>query len=116
MERSLIGETLCQLVQDRSLADATLTEQDQCVRLGLAQDASGFAQDVGPTHEGLGAANRITSDVGVDGVEPSSPKAVLMSAFQSGDARLVKGTPEEFQRFFGYFDTLNDDPIALTIR
>ncbi len=52
---------------------------------------------------------------GIDGVLPETPQAALAALFDSGDARLTKGTPEEFARFFSYFEAPNDEPIALTL-
>ncbi len=57
-----------------------------------------------------------TEALGIDGVHPDDPQAVLFALFQSGKARLPKGTPEELQRFFSYFDPINREPIPLTIR
>ncbi len=54
--------------------------------------------------------------VGIDGVHPYTPQAGLIASFESGDARLVRGTPEDFARFFSYFDPLSREPIAITIR
>ncbi len=54
--------------------------------------------------------------VGIDGVHPGTPQAALIASLDSGSARLVRGTPEDFQRFFSYFDLLSREPIALTVR
>jgi alkyl sulfatase BDS1-like metallo-beta-lactamase superfamily hydrolase len=54
--------------------------------------------------------------LGIDGVDPEFPPAVLAALFQSGQARLTSGTPEDLQRFLGYFDPLSKEPIPLTIR
>jgi hypothetical protein len=54
--------------------------------------------------------------LGIDGVDPEFPPAVLAALFQSGQARLTSGTPEDLQRFLGYFDPLSNEPIPLTIR
>jgi len=51
---------------------------------------------------------------GVDGVY--TPQAGLVASFKSGDARLVRGTPEDFEIFFSYFDPLSQQPISLTVR
>jgi len=53
---------------------------------------------------------------GIDPPHPDTPQSGLIAAFESGDARLVRGTPEDFKRFFSYFDPLSREPIALTIR
>ncbi len=53
---------------------------------------------------------------GKTGAHPYTPQAGLIASFESGDARLVRGTAEDFQRFFSYFDPLSTEPIALTIR
>ena len=37
-------------------------------------------------------------------------------ASESGDARLVRGTPEDLRMFFRYFDPPSGDPIPLTVR
>ena len=47
-------------------------------------------------------------------VQPDSPQAALVALFESGDARLTKGTPEDFARFFSYFEPPSDEPIPLT--
>jgi alkyl sulfatase BDS1-like metallo-beta-lactamase superfamily hydrolase len=54
--------------------------------------------------------------LGIDGVDPELPASVLAALFQSGQARLTTGTPEDLQRFLGYFDPLPSEPIPLTIR
>ena len=54
--------------------------------------------------------------VGVDGVHQNTPQAALIASLQSGKARLTSGTPEDFKRFFSYFDPLSHEPIPLTIR
>ncbi len=53
---------------------------------------------------------------GKTGAHPYTPKAGLIASLESGDARLVRGTPEDFARFFSYFDPLSREPIAITIR
>ena len=53
---------------------------------------------------------------GVDPPHPNTPKGRLIASFESGDARLLRGTPEDFQRFFSYFDPISHEPISLTIR
>jgi hypothetical protein len=53
---------------------------------------------------------------GIDPPHPETPQAGLIAAFKSGDARLLRGTPEDFKRFFSYFDPLSRQPIPLTIR
>ena len=53
---------------------------------------------------------------GIDPPQPNTPKDGLIASFKSGDARLLRGTPEDFQRFFSYFDPLSHEPIPLTIR
>ena len=54
--------------------------------------------------------------LGIDGAQPASPQATLVAIFQSGKAKLTRGTAEDFQRFFSYFDPVSTEPIALTIR
>ena len=54
--------------------------------------------------------------LGVDGVHPEVPQAVLVVLFESGKAMLTRGTPEEFKKFFSYFDPLSSEPIPLTVR
>jgi hypothetical protein len=49
-------------------------------------------------------------------VHPDSPQAALAALFESGDARLTTGSPEDFARFFGYFEPMSSEPIALAIR
>ena len=44
------------------------------------------------------------------------PQAALAALFESGKARLTKGTPEDFKTFFGYFEPASNEPIALTVR
>jgi len=51
---------------------------------------------------------------GIDGVY--TPQAGLVASFQSGKAKLTKGSPEDFQKFFSYFEPLSNEPIPLTIR
>ena len=53
---------------------------------------------------------------GKTGAHPYTPQAGLIASFESGDARLVRGTPEDFKRFFSYFDSPSQEPIPLTIR
>jgi len=53
---------------------------------------------------------------GKTGVHPDSPQAALAALFQSGDARLTRGSAEDFARFFSYFEPMSSEPIALTIR
>ena len=53
---------------------------------------------------------------GIDGVQPESPQEVLGALFQSGDIRLTTGTPEDFARFFSYFEPPSDEPIPLTLK
>jgi len=52
--------------------------------------------------------------VGIDGVY--TPQAGLVASFQSGKAKLTKGSSEDFQKFFSYFEPLSSEPIPLTIR
>ncbi len=51
--------------------------------------------------------------LGIDGVQAGSLPAAL---FQSGKAKLTRGTAQDFQRFFGYFDPISHEPIPMTIR
>jgi len=53
---------------------------------------------------------------GIDPPHPDTPQAGLIAAFESGDARLLRGTLEDFKKFFSYFDPLSREPISLTIR
>jgi len=53
---------------------------------------------------------------GKTGAHPYTPQAGLIASFESGDARLVRGTPEDFKKFFSYFDPLSREPISLTAR
>lgn len=53
--------------------------------------------------------------IGIDGVEVGTPQAAMAAALQSGDAKLVRGTLEDFTRFFGYFDPISNDPIPITV-
>ena len=53
---------------------------------------------------------------GKTGAHPYTPQAGLIATFESGDARLVRGTPEDFKKFFSYFDSPSQEPIPLTIR
>jgi hypothetical protein len=50
------------------------------------------------------------------GVQPDSPQAVLAALFQSGNARLTTGTPEDFTRFFSNFEPVSNEPIPLTLK
>jgi hypothetical protein len=54
-------------------------------------------------------------DLGGKEVHPDSPQAALTALFVSGDARLTTGVPEDFTRFFSYFDTPSEEPIPITI-
>jgi alkyl sulfatase BDS1-like metallo-beta-lactamase superfamily hydrolase len=53
---------------------------------------------------------------GIDPPHPNTPQAGLIASFELGNARLVRGTPEDLERFFSYFDPPSREPIALTIR
>ncbi len=53
---------------------------------------------------------------GKTGAHPYTPQAGLIASFESGDVRLVRGTPEDFKKFFSYFDSPSQEPIPLTIR
>ena len=53
---------------------------------------------------------------GIDPPHPNTPQASLIAVFERGDARLTKGKPEDFKRFFSYFDPINREPIPITIR
>ncbi len=39
----------------------------------------------------------------------------LAALFESGDARLTTGTPEDIARFFSYFEPPSTEPIPITI-
>ncbi len=54
--------------------------------------------------------------LGIDGVHAESSESALMAVFQSSNARLTSGTPEDMQRFFSYFDPLSSEPISLTVQ
>ncbi len=51
---------------------------------------------------------------GIDGVY--TPQAGLAASFRSGKAKLTKGSPEDFQKFFSYFEPMTKEPIPITIR
>ena len=51
---------------------------------------------------------------GIDGVY--TPQAGLAASFRTGKAKLTKGSPEDFQMFFGYFEPLTKEPIPITVR
>ncbi len=51
---------------------------------------------------------------GIDGVY--TPQAGLTASFQTGKAKLTKGSPEDFQKFFSYFEPLTKEPIPITIQ
>jgi alkyl sulfatase BDS1-like metallo-beta-lactamase superfamily hydrolase len=53
---------------------------------------------------------------GIDGVQPETPQAVIATLFESGDVRLTAGTPEDFARFFSYFEAPSDEPIPITLK
>jgi len=55
-------------------------------------------------------------DQGIDPPHPETPQAALIAAFQSGNARLSRGTLEDFKRFFSYFEPASTDPVPLTVR
>ena len=40
----------------------------------------------------------------------------LAALFESGDVRLTTGTPEDFVRFFSYFEPPSDEPIPITLK
>jgi len=52
---------------------------------------------------------------GKTGVHPDSPQAALAALFESGDAKLTMGTPEDFAKFFSYFEPPSSEPILLTL-
>jgi len=54
--------------------------------------------------------------VGKTGVHPDSPRDALVALFESGDARLTRGSAQDFARFFSYFEPMSTEPIAITIR
>ena len=54
--------------------------------------------------------------VAKDGVHPNTPQSALMAHLESADVRLARGTPEDFESFFSYFDPVSREPIPLTIR
>lgn len=54
--------------------------------------------------------------LGIDDIDPELPQSALAALFKSGKASLTTGTPEDLQRFLGYFDPLGHEPIPLTIR
>ena len=58
------------------------------------------------------------SDLGgsSDGVQPESPQAPLGALLESGIARLTTGTPEDFARFFSYFEPPSNEPIPITLK
>ncbi len=53
---------------------------------------------------------------GKTGAHPYTPQAALIASFESGNARLVRGKPEDLKKFFSYFDSPSQEPIPLTIR
>jgi alkyl sulfatase BDS1-like metallo-beta-lactamase superfamily hydrolase len=53
---------------------------------------------------------------GIDPPHPNTPQAKLIAAFESGDAKLTTGTPEDFKKFFSYFEPISNEPIPITIR
>ena len=53
---------------------------------------------------------------GKAGVQPDSPQAALGALFESGDAQLTTGTPEDFARFFSYFEPPSNEPIPITVK
>ena len=53
---------------------------------------------------------------GKTGVHPDSPRDALVALFESGDARLTRGSPQDFARFFSYFEPMSTEPIPITIR
>ena len=52
---------------------------------------------------------------GRTGMHVETPQAALAAMFESGDAKLTTGTPEDFARFFSYFEPPSTEPIPLTI-
>ena len=54
--------------------------------------------------------------IGLDGVQPESPQVALATLFESGNARLTTGTPEDFAKFFSYFEAPSDEPIPITVK
>ena len=52
---------------------------------------------------------------GIDPPHPATLQAGLIAAFESGDARLLRGTTEDFKKLFSYFNSLSREPIPLTI-
>ena len=53
---------------------------------------------------------------GKTGAHPYTPQAGMISALESGKAKIVRGKPEDLKRFFSYFDQPSTEPILLTIR
>jgi len=53
---------------------------------------------------------------GIDGAQLDSPQAALGALFESGAARLTTGTPEDFAKFFTYFEAPSDEPIPITLK
>jgi len=53
---------------------------------------------------------------GKTGVQPDSPQAALAALFESGDVRLTTGAPEDFARFFSYFEPPSDEPIPIALK
>ena len=53
---------------------------------------------------------------GKTGAHPYTPQAGLIASFESGNARLVRGKPEDLKKFFSYFDSPSQEPIPLTTR
>ena len=68
------------------------------------------------TLESILLGESLLNDQGIDPPSPVLPQQGLIDAFQSGKAKLLKGTMEDFQTFFGYFDPISKDPIPITIR
>jgi alkyl sulfatase BDS1-like metallo-beta-lactamase superfamily hydrolase len=54
--------------------------------------------------------------LGIDGIDVELPQQVLPALFQSGKARLSKGSMDDLKKFLGYFDPLSKDPVPLTVR
>jgi alkyl sulfatase BDS1-like metallo-beta-lactamase superfamily hydrolase len=65
--------------------------------------------------ESILVGEAVLHDHGIDPPHPETPQAALIAAFQSGNARLSRGTLEDFQQFFSYFEPPNKDPVPLTI-
>ncbi len=91
------------------------------IRRGVAQFHEGRPEDVDVLLEITRSAleSILLGEVevaGKTGGHPYTPQAGLEAKIISGEAKIVRGNPEDLTRFLGYFDPPSTKPIPLTVR